>query len=210
MPIDDERAAPARTIAAMPKLATAPARNPGAADAVRRVRVAEPPRRDVRVQDREVGGMEHAVAHAHHSRDREQPADPGRPAKRAACRRPAAPAAEQHGSRTEPVDVEAGGELRQARGRVERRRPARRAASTTRRTRRAAAETAAAARAGRRCDIPCASPTSPMTRASRRNESAGVASKACKDGARATDEPARGVPSDYTKPRARSTPWRTR
>ena len=62
-----------------------------AADAVRRIRVAQAPRRDVGVEDREVARMEHAVAHAHERDDREQPVRRRAPARRAACRRPAAP-----------------------------------------------------------------------------------------------------------------------
>ena len=49
-----------------------------AADAMRRVGVAQAPRRDVGIEDREVGRMKHAVAHAHQRDDRKQPVDAGR------------------------------------------------------------------------------------------------------------------------------------
>ena len=144
-----------------------------AADAMRRVRVPEAPRRDVRVEDREVGGMEHAVADAHQRDDREQPAR--RPARATPATRAAGEqrqAAEQHRPRADAVDGEAGDELGDAARRRRTRRPARRAASTRRRTRRAAAETAAAARAGRSATARARRRRAPMTRASRRNDSA--------------------------------------
>jgi hypothetical protein len=91
-----------------------------AADAVRRVCVAEPARRDARVQDREVGGVEHAVAEAHQDDDREQPAHAGheRSEERAAGEQ--REAGEERGPRAEAVDEEPRGELRDARRRVER------------------------------------------------------------------------------------------
>ena len=90
-----------------------------AADAVRAVGVAKPLRRDVRVQDREVGRMEDAVADPHQRGDRIKPGDrrrePGE--KCAAGQEPEA--AQQHGTRAEAVDREAGGELRRATREIE-------------------------------------------------------------------------------------------
>ncbi len=91
-----------------------------AADAVRAVRVAEAARRDVGIENREIGGVKHAVAHTHQRDDREQPRDAGRETRE---RRPAGEqcqAGQQYRSRPEAVHREAGGELRDvARGVVD-------------------------------------------------------------------------------------------
>ena len=82
-----------------------------AADAVRRVRVPEAPRRDVGVEDREVARVEDAVADAHQGHDRKQPVRAGRQPddRRAAGEQPQT--AQQHRTRAETVDREACDEL---------------------------------------------------------------------------------------------------
>ena len=84
------------------------------ADTVRRIRVAEPARRDVRIEDREIGRVEDAVARAHDRSARKEP--PGvrreRRGERAAGEQ--AETCQQHGACAEPVDDEARRELHEA------------------------------------------------------------------------------------------------
>ena len=89
-----------------------------AADAVRAVRVAEPPRRDVGVEDREIGRMEHAVADPHQRDDRKEPADAGNEARDDDAAGGEGEPREEHRAGADAVDGEARRELRDAARRV--------------------------------------------------------------------------------------------
>ena len=85
-----------------------------AADPVRAVRVTEPLGRDVRVEDREIRGMEHAVADSHQRGDRIEPVDAGHEARDDRSAGEQAQSAKQHRTGAEAVDGESGRELRDA------------------------------------------------------------------------------------------------
>ena len=89
-----------------------------AADSVRAVRVAEPSRRDARVEDREIGRVEHSVADSHERHDRKQPADAGDEARDDDAAGRERESGEQHRTRAEPIDGEPRQELRDAARRV--------------------------------------------------------------------------------------------
>jgi hypothetical protein len=77
-------------------------------------------RRHVRVEDREVDRMEHAVAEPHQDGDREEPQGAGHQRRGDRPAGEQAQAREQHRPRAEAVDGESAGELRDARADVER------------------------------------------------------------------------------------------
>jgi hypothetical protein len=77
-----------------------------AADAVHRVRMAEAPRRDARVEDRVVGRVEDAVTEPDQRGEQEQPVRAGRERAEHRAGRGQHHAAEQHGPRAEAVDQE--------------------------------------------------------------------------------------------------------
>ncbi len=120
-----------------------------AADSVRAVRMAQPPRRDIGIEDREIRRVEHAIADAHQRDDGKQPADAGHDARdddpAGGERQPR----EEHRARAKTIDREARQRTARRRSPHSRRRPACRGPHSSFRTRRAAAERAAAARAGR-------------------------------------------------------------
>ena len=90
-----------------------------AADPVRAVRVAEPPRLDVGVEDREIGWMEDTVADAHQRGDGKEPSDPGREAREHRSAGQQRETGQQNGARSDAIDDESRGELREAARRVE-------------------------------------------------------------------------------------------
>ncbi len=91
-----------------------------AADAVRRIRMTQPPRRHVRIENREVRWVKHAVAGAHDRRAGEQPPGIGRErgGQRAAGQQRQARQQDQPGATA--IDEESGGELNEATRDIER------------------------------------------------------------------------------------------
>jgi len=91
-----------------------------ATHAVRRIRIAEVPRCHARVENREVAGMENAVADPHHGGKRKQESRIRRERRTHRGRREQSHARQQHRLRAEAIDQEPGRELGDAARDVER------------------------------------------------------------------------------------------
>lgn len=81
--------------------------------------MAEAPRRDARVEDREIRRVEHAVADTHQHRDRIEPEDARGGAREDRAAREQPESAQEHGTSAVAVDGEARGELGEAAAEIE-------------------------------------------------------------------------------------------